>query len=67
MGFWRRVLNAARLGAVIAGAQGVKIKGVPIGTIADEAEREGAHIKDSVERMRKEGKKKPAPAGSSGE
>ncbi len=60
MGVWNKILAALRLGAVIAGAQGVTVKGVPIGKIAEEAEKDGAAIKSSVDRIKAARDKKAA-------
>lgn len=62
MGFWKKLLTGLRLGGAIAEAQGVKVKGIPIGKIQDVAEREGQHIADAVKDM----KSKPA-VGSTGD
>lgn len=66
MGKWAKLLGYLRLGASIAEAQGVKVKGVPIGKIAEEAEKDGAAIVGSV-RSIKDARKKPAPTSTTGE
>ena len=63
MGKWATVLGYLRLGALIAGDR--KVKGVPVSVIAEEAEKDGQIIKDSVVRI-KDARKKP-PASSTGE
>lgn len=63
MGFWKRLLAGARLGAMIAGR--VPIKGVPIEQIAEEAEKDGAAIAGSVRKLK--AVKKPKPVSSTGE
>lgn len=57
MAWYHKLLSALRLGAVIAETQGVKVKGVPIGKIAEEAEKDGEAIKSSVERIKAARKK----------
>jgi hypothetical protein len=52
MGFWSKFLGWARLGATVAGASGAKVKGVPVSVIAEEAEKDGAAIADSVQRIK---------------
>lgn len=64
MGKLATILGYLRLGALIAGNQ--KVKGVPISVIAEEAEKDGKIIADSVKRI-KDAKKKPAVSGSTGE
>lgn len=65
MSKWSKLLTFLRLGGVVAAAQGVKVKGIPIETIQDEAEKVGSEVVSSVKRI-KDAKKKPA-SGSSGE
>lgn len=52
MGFWKKLLAGLRVGAAVAESQGVKVKGIPIGTIRDVAEREGGHIANEVKSMK---------------
>lgn len=61
MGFWKNLLKWTRVGADVATAAGVKVKGVPVGTIRDAAEKEGKHIADAVKGM------KPKPQGDTAE
>lgn len=63
MGFWSKLLQGLRIGGAVAASQGVKIKGVPIDVIAEEAEKDGAIIKDSVTRI-KDAKKAPSKPGA---
>jgi hypothetical protein len=58
MSKWGKLLGYLRLGAAIAEAEGVKVKGVPIGKIAEEAEKDGAVIAGSVKQF----KPKPPPS-----
>lgn len=62
MGKWATILGYLRLGALIAGDK--KIKGVPVSVIAEEAEKDGKVIVDSVKRIKAVPKK---PASSTGE
>lgn len=60
MGFWKNLLKGLRIGAAVAGAHGVKVKGVPIEDIAAVAEREGAHVADAVKDAKAK-RPKPSP------
>jgi hypothetical protein len=60
---WTKLRDIARLGAGLFG--GVKIKGVKIETIAEEAEKDGAIIADSVHAVKDAAK--PRVHGSTGE
>jgi hypothetical protein len=66
MSKWAKLLGFLRLGAAVAGATGVKVKGVPISVIAEEAEKAGAAI-HGAKPKKKATPKKPAPSGSTGE
>lgn len=65
MGAWDKILGYLRLGAAIADAEGVKVKDVPIGAIAAEAEKDGAVIADSVRKLK--AVKKPVRSSTTGE
>lgn len=66
MSKWGKLLGWLRIGAALAGAKGVTVKGIPIQTIAEEAEKAGAAIHGARKKSKPKAKK-PATAGSTGE
>lgn len=64
-GFWKKVLAAARLGAIVAGR--VPVKGTTIGAIAEEAEKDGEVIAGSVRKLKAVPKKTKPRSGTTGD